>query len=147
MCVDLTHLCLADVSFTAWIFYAITLSGLIYLKIKKPELPRPFSVSIADLFHLKKKQHATVSSLLFVLILQQVPIILPFLVLIAAVFLVLAPIIDHPQIEYLYVTLFILSGAAIYVPFIHYKLCPGLLSRVTTFLQLFLEVAPADKNL
>ncbi|XP_017281590.1 b(0,+)-type amino acid transporter 1 isoform X2 [Kryptolebias marmoratus] len=106
-------------SFTAWIFYAITLSGLIYLKIKKPELPRPYSV----------------------------PIILPILVLIAAVFLVLAPIIDDPQIEYLYVTLFILSGAAIYVPFIHYKLCPGLLSKVTVFLQLFLEVAPAEKSL
>uniref|UniRef100_A0A8C4I976 b(0,+)-type amino acid transporter 1 n=1 Tax=Dicentrarchus labrax TaxID=13489 RepID=A0A8C4I976_DICLA len=106
-------------SFTAWFFYAITLSGLIYLKIKKPELPRPYKV----------------------------PIILPILVLIAAIFLVLAPIIDDPQIEYLYVTLFILSGAIIYVPFIHYKLCPGLLTKLTVFLQLFLEVAPAEKNL
>ncbi|XP_072221466.1 b(0,+)-type amino acid transporter 1 isoform X2 [Leuresthes tenuis] len=106
-------------SFTAWFFYAITLSGLLYLKIKKPELPRPYSV----------------------------PIILPILVLIVAIFLVLAPIIDDPQIEYLYVALFILSGAVIYVPFIHYKLCPGLLTKLTTFLQLFLEVAPAEKNL
>ncbi|XP_059209431.1 b(0,+)-type amino acid transporter 1-like [Centropristis striata] len=106
-------------SFTAWFFYAITLSGLIYLKIKKPELPRPY----------------------------RVPIILPILVLIVAIFLVLAPIIDNPQIEYLYVTLFILSGAIVYIPFIHYKLCPGLLTRLTVFLQLFLEVAPAEKNL
>ncbi|XP_041668555.1 b(0,+)-type amino acid transporter 1 isoform X2 [Cheilinus undulatus] len=106
-------------SFTAWFFYAITLSGLIYLKIKKPELPRPYKV----------------------------PIILPILVLIAAIFLVLAPIIDDPQIEYLYVSLFILSGAIVYVPFIHYKLCPGLLTKFTVFLQLFLEVAPAEKNL
>ncbi|XP_057714614.1 b(0,+)-type amino acid transporter 1 isoform X1 [Corythoichthys intestinalis] len=106
-------------SFTAWFFYAITLSGLLYLKIKKPELPRPY----------------------------RVPIILPILVVIAAVFLVLAPIIDNPQIEYLYVTLFIFSGAIIYVPFIHYKLCPGLLTKMTIFLQLFLQVAPAEKNL
>ncbi|XP_074548796.1 b(0,+)-type amino acid transporter 1 [Halichoeres trimaculatus] len=106
-------------SFTAWFFYAITLSGLIYLKIKKPELPRPYKV----------------------------PIVLPILVLIAAVFLVLAPIIDDPQIEYLYVALFIFSGAIIYVPFIHYKLCPGVLTKLTVFLQLFLEVAPAEKNL
>ncbi|XP_041827253.1 b(0,+)-type amino acid transporter 1-like isoform X2 [Melanotaenia boesemani] len=105
--------------FTAWFFYGITLSGLIYLKIKKPELPRPYSV----------------------------PIVLPILVLLVAIFLVLAPIIDDPQIEYLYVALFILSGAIIYVPFIHFKLCPGLLTKVTVFLQLFLEVAPADKNL
>uniref|UniRef100_A0A3Q2UPA2 b(0,+)-type amino acid transporter 1 n=1 Tax=Fundulus heteroclitus TaxID=8078 RepID=A0A3Q2UPA2_FUNHE len=105
--------------FTAWFFYAVTLSGLIYLKIRKPELPRPYSV----------------------------PIVLPILILLVAVFLVLAPIIDQPQIEYLYVALFILSGAIIYVPFIHYKLCPGLFDRVTMFLQLFLEVAPAEKNL
>ncbi|TNN78845.1 b(0,+)-type amino acid transporter 1 [Liparis tanakae] len=105
-------------SFTAWFFYGITLSGLLYLKIKKPELPRPY----------------------------RVPIILPILVLIVAVFLVLAPIIDDPQIEYLYVTLFILSGAIVYVPFIHYKLCGGLLNKLTVFLQLFLEVAPAEKN-
>ncbi|KAM4625921.1 b(0,+)-type amino acid transporter 1 [Polymixia lowei] len=106
-------------SFTAWFFYAITLSGLLYLKIKKPELPRPYKV----------------------------PIVIPILVLIAAVFLVLAPIVDDPQIQYLYVTLFIFSGAIVYVPFIHYKLCPGLLKKFTVFMQLFLEVAPADKNL
>ncbi|XP_078031101.1 b(0,+)-type amino acid transporter 1 isoform X3 [Epinephelus lanceolatus] len=106
-------------SFTAWFFYGITLSGLLYLKIKKPELPRPYKV----------------------------PIILPILVIIVATFLVLAPIIDDPQIEYLYVTLFILSGAIVYIPFIHYKLCPGLLTKLTVFLQLFLEVAPAEKNL
>uniref|UniRef100_A0A672GJG0 b(0,+)-type amino acid transporter 1 n=1 Tax=Salarias fasciatus TaxID=181472 RepID=A0A672GJG0_SALFA len=108
-------------SFTAWIFYGITLSGLIYLKIKKPELPRPYSVGV--------------------------PIIVPILALIAAVFLVLAPIIDNPQIEYLYVTLFIVSGVIFYIPFIHYKVCPRLLNKLTVFLQLFLEVAPTEKNL
>ncbi|KAK2891527.1 b(0,+)-type amino acid transporter 1 isoform X2 [Channa argus] len=106
-------------SFTAWFFYAITLAGLLYLKTKKPELPRPYKV----------------------------PIILPILVLLAAIFLVLAPIVDDPQIEYLYVTLFMFSGVLIYIPFIHYKFCPGLLTKLTVLLQLFLEVAPAQKNL
>lgn len=78
---------------------------------------------------------------------SQVPIILPILALLAAICLVLAPIIDDPQIEYLYMTLFILSGAIIYIPFVHYKLCPKLLTKLTVFLQLFLEVAPEDKNL
>uniref|UniRef100_A0A3P8R703 b(0,+)-type amino acid transporter 1 n=1 Tax=Astatotilapia calliptera TaxID=8154 RepID=A0A3P8R703_ASTCA len=77
----------------------------------------------------------------------QVPIVIPILVLIAAIFLVLAPIIDNPQIEYLYVALFISSGIVVYIPFIHYKLCPRVLDKLTVFLQLFLEVAPADKNL
>ncbi|KAM3594683.1 uncharacterized protein V6R79_012209 [Siganus canaliculatus] len=106
-------------SFTAWFFYAITLSGLLYLKIRKPELHRPYKV----------------------------PIVLPVVVIIVAIFLVLAPIIDNPEIEYLYVSLFILSGAIIYIPFIHFKLFPGLLDRLTMFLQLFMEVAPAEKNL
>ncbi|XP_051502210.1 b(0,+)-type amino acid transporter 1 [Myxocyprinus asiaticus] len=106
-------------SFTAWFFYGVTFSGLLYLKIKKPELPRAITV----------------------------PIIIPILVLMAAVFLVLAPIIDDPQIEYLYVTLFILSGMLIYIPFIHFKLFPGILDKLTVFLQLVLEVAPTDKNL
>lgn len=72
---------------------------------------------------------------------------LPILVIVAAVFLVLAPIIDKPEIEYLYVTLFVLSGALVYIPFIHYKVCPSLLTKLTVFLQLILEVAPAEKNL
>ncbi|XP_004084716.1 b(0,+)-type amino acid transporter 1 [Oryzias latipes] len=105
-------------SFTAWFFYGITLGGLIYLKIKMKNIPRPFSV----------------------------PIMIPILVLLVAIFLVLAPILDNPQIEYLYVALFISSGAIIYIPLIHFKLLPGPLRKMTLFLQLFLEVAPADKN-
>ncbi|XP_060735301.1 b(0,+)-type amino acid transporter 1-like isoform X2 [Tachysurus vachellii] len=105
-------------SFTAWFFYGVTIAGLLYLKIKFPDLPRAYTV----------------------------PIIIPILVLLAAVFLVLAPIIDNPQLEYLYVTLFTLSGALIYIPLIHFKLCPHLLDKLTVFLQLFLEVAPAEKN-
>ncbi|XP_053366367.1 b(0,+)-type amino acid transporter 1-like isoform X2 [Clarias gariepinus] len=106
-------------SFTSWFFYGVTVSGLLYLKIKKSDLPQAYKV----------------------------PIFIPILVLLMAVFLVLAPIIDDPQLEYLYVTLFILSGTLIYFPFIHFKLCPGLLDKLTVFLQLFLEVAPVDKNI
>ncbi|XP_027027813.1 b(0,+)-type amino acid transporter 1-like isoform X7 [Tachysurus fulvidraco] len=105
-------------SFTAWFFYGVTIAGLLYLKIKFPDLPRAYTV----------------------------PIIIPILVLLASVFLVLAPIVDNPQLEYLYVTLFILSGALIYIPLIHFKLCPHLLDKLTVFLQLILEVAPAEKN-
>ena len=145
----LHHCC----SFTAWIFYGITLSGLIYLKIKKPELPRPYRVSVTHI-HNHYQTHMYLSLLKLhenqrsrLSLSPQVPIILPILVLLAAICLVLAPIIDNPKIEYLYVTLFIFSGTIIYIPFVHYKLCPNLLTKLTVFLQLFLEVAPADKNL
>ncbi|KAG7328512.1 hypothetical protein KOW79_008456 [Hemibagrus wyckioides] len=106
-------------SFTSWFFYGLTISVLIYLKIIKSDLPRVYKV----------------------------PFIIPVLVLLVAVFLVLAPIIDNPQLEYLYVTLFILSGSLIYFPFIHFKMCPHLLDKLTVFLQLLLEVAPAEKNI
>ncbi|CAM5131263.1 unnamed protein product [Natator depressus] len=105
-------------SFTAWLFYGTTIAGLLYLKIKKPELPRSYKV----------------------------PIIIPIIVLIASVYLVLAPIINQPQIEFLYVILFILSGIIVYFPLVHYKHHPQFLQRVTLHLQLLLEVAPTAKN-
>ncbi|XP_075451187.1 b(0,+)-type amino acid transporter 1-like [Ascaphus truei] len=105
-------------SFTAWVFYGITISGLLYIKIKKPDLPRPYKV----------------------------PIIIPIIVLIASVYLVLAPIIDSPQMEYLYVILFILSGIIVYIPLVHYKWSPKCFRSITLQLQLLLEVAPIAKN-
>uniref|UniRef100_H0ZSF7 b(0,+)-type amino acid transporter 1 n=1 Tax=Taeniopygia guttata TaxID=59729 RepID=H0ZSF7_TAEGU len=101
-------------SFMAWLFYGMTISGLLYLKIKKPELPRSYKV----------------------------PIIIPIIVLMAAVYLVLAPIIDQPQIEILYIVLFIFSGIIFYFPLVRFKYHPRFLQRVTLHLQLLLEVAP-----
>lgn len=105
-------------SFMAWLFYGMTISGLLYLKIKKPELPRSYKV----------------------------PIIIPIIVLMAAVYLVLAPIIDQPQVEILYIVLFIFSGIIFYFPLVHFKYHPRFLHRVTLYLQLLLEVAPTTKD-
>ncbi|CAI9546098.1 unnamed protein product [Staurois parvus] len=107
-------------SFTAWLFYSITIFGLIYIKIKKPDIPRPY----------------------------QVPIIIPVIVLIAAVYLVLAPIIGSPQLEfqYLYVVLFILSGVILYIPVVCYKWSPKCFQSITLYLQLLLEISPCDRN-
>ncbi|XP_069829229.1 b(0,+)-type amino acid transporter 1-like isoform X2 [Dendropsophus ebraccatus] len=105
-------------SFTIWVFYGLTIFGLICMKIKKPDIPRPYKV----------------------------PIIIPVIVLIASVYLVLAPVIDTPRMEYLYVALFFLSGVIVYIPVIHYKWSPGWFHSITLHLQLLLQVAPADKN-
>uniref|UniRef100_A0A8D2L2G8 b(0,+)-type amino acid transporter 1 n=1 Tax=Varanus komodoensis TaxID=61221 RepID=A0A8D2L2G8_VARKO len=76
----------------------------------------------------------------------QVPIIIPIIFLLACVYLILAPIIDQPQMEFLYVILFILSGVIFYFPLVRYKCHPACLQKCTMHLQLFLEVAPTEKN-
>uniref|UniRef100_A0A8B9QEZ7 b(0,+)-type amino acid transporter 1 n=1 Tax=Apteryx owenii TaxID=8824 RepID=A0A8B9QEZ7_APTOW len=77
---------------------------------------------------------------------RYVPIIIPIIVLMAAVYLVLAPIIDQPQIEFLYIVLFIFSGIIFYFPLVRFKCHPCFLQRITLHLQLFLEVAPTARN-
>ena len=52
----------------------------------------------------------------------QVPTFIPIVMLCVSVYLVVAPIIHDPRIEFLYATLFVLSGMVFYVPFIAYKL-------------------------
>ena len=55
------------------------------------------------------------------------PIWIPCVVLVFSVYLVLAPIIDNPKIEYVYSICFMLAGAALYVPFVAYRLkMPGI---------------------
>lgn len=78
-------------------------------------------------------------------LLLQVPIIIPIIVLMAAVYLVLAPIIDQPQTEILYIIVFIFSGIILYFPLVRFKYHPRFLQRVTLHLQLFLEVAPTTR--
>ncbi|XP_005875038.1 PREDICTED: b(0,+)-type amino acid transporter 1 [Myotis brandtii] len=105
-------------SFLAWVTYGTTISCLLYLRMKKKSLPRPYKV----------------------------PTIVPVVVLLASLYLVLAPIIDHPQIEFLYIFLFLLSGFLVYFPFVYFQHQPKCLQTATLHLQLLLEVAPATKN-
>lgn len=83
-------------------------------------------------------------------------------------YLTIAPIIDKPQIEYLYTILFLLVGVIFYVPFVKRKYAPVFISKytfmdfrkfffswiitlvlllsipepLTTYLQILLEVSP-----
>ena len=56
---------------------------------------------------------------------------IPIIVFVVSVFLVIAPIIDDPRMEFLYVAIFILGGLIFYVPFVHYKLYPPCMSEYT----------------
>ena len=60
----------------------------------------------------------------------QVPIVLPIIVLIASAYLVVAPIIEEPTLEFLYAFLFILSGLIFYLPFVFYKKELGCMSKL-----------------
>ncbi|XP_041043365.1 b(0,+)-type amino acid transporter 1 [Carcharodon carcharias] len=106
-------------SFIAWIFYSLTFAALLKLKIKKPHLHRSFKV----------------------------PMLVQVFLLIISVSLVLTPVIGNPRIEYLFIFLFMLSGLLIYLPLIHFKLWTISMDRVTVFLQLLLDIAPAQANL
>ncbi|XP_052865751.1 b(0,+)-type amino acid transporter 1 isoform X1 [Anopheles cruzii] len=101
-------------SFTAWIFYGGAMVALIVMRYTKPNYPRPYKV----------------------------PLIIPILVMVVSGYLVVAPIIEKPQIEYLYAVLFILAGLIFYVPFVHYGYHPKFMVNVTLFFQMLFEVVP-----
>ncbi|CAK9294978.1 unnamed protein product, partial [Gordionus sp. m RMFG-2023] len=103
-------------SFAVWIFYGLTMVALLRLRYSMPHAVRPYKVFIG----------------------------IPIIVLLVAVYLVIAPIIRDPAIEYLYATLFILCGLLLYIPFVYLKLHLSCIDKLTTFLQLLLEVSPED---
>lgn len=61
------------------------------------------------------------------------PIIIPYLVLFISIYLVIGPIIDQPQIEYLYAVSFILAGLIFYVPFVHFGMTPRFMGMFLFF--------------
>ncbi|ELU11396.1 hypothetical protein CAPTEDRAFT_194364 [Capitella teleta] len=97
-------------NFAIWMFYGATAASCIVLRFSPvyKNVERPYKV----------------------------PLIVPFVVLVASIFLVVAPIIDDPRMEFLYVTLFIFGGLIFYVPFVHYKWYPKCIDHVTIFFQL-----------
>lgn len=54
-----------------------------------------------------------------VIVCLKVPIVVAGLMVLVSCYLVLAPIIDKPDMEYLYCVVFILSGLVLYYPFVH----------------------------
>ncbi|XP_020037649.1 B(0,+)-type amino acid transporter 1 [Castor canadensis] len=107
-------------SFAAWLFYGLTIIGLVVMRFKRKDLERPIKV----------------------------PLVIPILVILMSVFLIVAPIISEPAWEYLYCVVFIFSGLIFYFLFVHYKFAwAQKISRpVTTHLQMLLEVVPPEKD-
>ncbi|KAG9352357.1 hypothetical protein JZ751_020770, partial [Albula glossodonta] len=80
-------------SFAQWAFYGLTALALIVMRFTMKDRKRPVKV----------------------------PIVIAGLVVVVSVYLVLAPIIDKPELEYLYCTIFIFSGLIFYFPLVYYK--------------------------
>lgn len=101
-------------SFTVWIFYGMAMFALILLRKTKPDIARPYKV----------------------------PLFVPAIVLLFSIYLVIAPIIDNPKMEYVYSIMFMASGALLYVPFVYYKLKLPFTGKLSQTLQLILRLVP-----
>ncbi|RMX58061.1 hypothetical protein pdam_00013419 [Pocillopora damicornis] len=103
-------------SFAAWVFYGFTVSALLWLRYKKPDMKRPY----------------------------RVPIVIPILVLLASIYLIVAPFYEAP-LESFFCLLFILTGIPFYLVFVYFKVVPQsffkCVARLTYKLQMICDVA------
>ncbi|KFP69717.1 Solute carrier family 7 member 13, partial [Acanthisitta chloris] len=102
--------------FSTWLMIGLTCASLIVLRYREPHLCRPYKVFLP----------------------------VPFVMVTISFFLVLAPIVWSPNLQYVYALLFMLGSLLFYLPFIHFKLHFAFLDKITCHLQLLLEVSPAD---
>ncbi|NXE35333.1 S7A13 protein, partial [Ptilorrhoa leucosticta] len=102
--------------FSAWLMIGLTCASLIVLRYREPHLHRPYKVFLP----------------------------VPFVMVAMSFFLVLAPIVWSPNLQYVYAFLFMLGSLIVYLPFIHFKLHFAFFDKITCHLQLLLEVCPAD---
>ncbi|KAK3608058.1 hypothetical protein CHS0354_031046 [Potamilus streckersoni] len=102
-------------SFAAWMFYGATMVALLILRVTQKNRPRPYKV----------------------------PILIPIIVLLCSCYLLVAPIIQQPRIEFLYAFLFVISGLLFYVPFVVFKKNFRFMKNLIYFLQMLLRVAPS----
>uniref|UniRef100_A0A3B5AQ52 b(0,+)-type amino acid transporter 1 n=1 Tax=Stegastes partitus TaxID=144197 RepID=A0A3B5AQ52_9TELE len=106
-------------SFAQWAFYGLAALSLIVMRFTRKDLHRPVKV----------------------------PIVIPILMVLISVYLVMAPIIDKPELEYLYCTIFIFGGLLLYYPFVYLKVkwARKLMRPITIYLQLLMEAVPPEK--
>ncbi|OWF49892.1 b(0,+)-type amino acid transporter 1-like [Mizuhopecten yessoensis] len=102
-------------SFTAWIFYGVTVSSLIVCRFTMKDAERVFKV----------------------------PLPIPILFVLLSLYLIIGPIIQSPRIEFLYAFLFIIGGLIFYVPLVYFKLNIPFWGKISTFSQLFFESVPS----
>ncbi|XP_032784128.2 b(0,+)-type amino acid transporter 1 [Daphnia magna] len=104
-------------TFAVWIFYVLAMIVLLILRKTKPDARRPY----------------------------RVPLFVPILTIVIGSYLVVAPIVTDPAIEYLYVLGVLFIGVLVYIPFVYYKCSLGFMGPITRLVQLILSVGPTLK--
>ncbi|XP_020663755.3 solute carrier family 7 member 13 [Pogona vitticeps] len=102
--------------FSVWLMIGLTCSSLIVLRFREPDLHRPYKVFLP----------------------------VAFAMVAVSLFLVLAPIVWSPKVQYIYASLFMLGSLLFYLPFVHFKIHFRFVDNITCYLQLLLEVSPAS---
>ncbi|XP_060627675.2 solute carrier family 7 member 13 [Anolis sagrei] len=105
-------------SFSIWLMTGLTCTSLIVLRYREPDLHRPYKVFLPVAFGMVA----------------------------VSLFLVLAPVVWSPKMQYVYAFLFMVGGLLLYLPFVHFKIHFGFFDKITCCLQLLLEVSPADSK-
>merc|ERR1712168_456008 len=107
-------------SFTTWIFYGTSCFAVVILRYKEP-------------YASKKRDY-------------KVPIILPIFCGLASLYLVVAPVIQNPNMGYVYVTALLAASAIFYIPIHVMKVnwIDGPMDKLTLLLQKVLQLAPSD---
>ncbi|KAL2749332.1 hypothetical protein V1477_002272 [Vespula maculifrons] len=105
-------------SFLTWVFYGFAMIALIIMRRTKPDAPRPYAV----------------------------PILIPWLVLLIAIFLAVIPIVYEPSFKYLFAVGFILCGILVYHVYVYNKQKSPLLAKSTYLIQALSLVVAPDKE-
>lgn len=106
-------------SFLIWFFYGSAVVALLTLRKTQPNVHRPYKV----------------------------PLVVPIFTLAVSVFLSVVPIVSDPSPKYFFAVGFILSGVAVYTPFVYYNIRPKWMDKVTYLIQVLFEVVPTSEKL
>lgn len=104
-------------SFTAWFFYGMNFVALLVFRVTKPHEERPYKC----------------------------PIFVPILMVLVSIYLVIAPIVKQPSLGYLYAAFFTAASVIFYFPFVKFRPELPIADKLTTYVQLILQVVPASK--
>ncbi|XP_053685136.1 b(0,+)-type amino acid transporter 1-like [Sabethes cyaneus] len=106
-------------SFFIWFFYGSAFIALLTLRKTQPNVHRPYKV----------------------------PLFVPIITLGVSIFLSIVPIVADPSPKYFFAVAFILSGIAVYTPFVYYKIRPTWMNKVTYLIQMLFEAVPTSEKL